>query len=45
MTKFTGPSDIGFKRVTAQLRRWVEEVKSVSFGTQSTSSVLRAILI
>lgn len=38
MTKFAGPSDVGFKRVTAQLRRWVQDAKGVSPGTQSTES-------
>ena len=27
MTKFSRASDIGFKRVSAQLRRWVEEIR------------------
>lgn len=27
MTKFESPSDIGFKRVVAQLRRWVQELR------------------
>jgi len=28
MTKFGDASDIGFKRVSAQLRRWVEELRA-----------------
>lgn len=27
MTKFEGPEDIGFKRIAAQLRRWVYELR------------------
>lgn len=27
MTKFESASDVGFKRVSAQLRRWVEKVR------------------
>ncbi|KAL9016862.1 MAG: hypothetical protein Q9185_005812 [Variospora sp. 1 TL-2023] len=29
MTKYSGPEDIGFKRVSAQLRRWNEDIKAV----------------
>lgn len=28
MTKFGSPNDVGFKRVSAQLRRWLELVNS-----------------
>ena len=28
MTKFESATDIGFRRVSAQLRRWAEEIKS-----------------
>ena len=28
IAKFATASDIGFKRVSAQLRRWVEEIKN-----------------
>jgi hypothetical protein len=28
MTKFESLSDVGFKRVVAQLRRWVQELRS-----------------
>lgn len=28
MTKFASSSNIGFKRVSAQLRRWIEEINS-----------------
>lgn len=34
MTKFSSDQDIGFKRVSAQLRRWVEEIKGTNSGTQ-----------
>lgn len=27
MTKFENAADVGFKRVVAQLRRWVEELR------------------
>jgi len=29
MTKFESLSDVGFKRVVAQLQRWVEELRSM----------------
>ncbi|KAI9746049.1 MAG: hypothetical protein M1818_000730 [Claussenomyces sp. TS43310] len=29
MTKFTGASDVGFKRISAQLRRWVEDLRAL----------------
>lgn len=32
MTKFSSADDIGFRRVSAQLRRWVEEVKAADTG-------------
>ena len=28
MTKFESAHDVGFRRVSSQLRRWVEEVKA-----------------
>ena len=28
MTKFESDSDVGFRRVSAQLRRWIEEMRS-----------------
>ena len=28
MTKFGSPNDVGFKRVSAQLRRWLEVIRS-----------------
>ncbi|KAI4115486.1 MAG: hypothetical protein LQ345_003915, partial [Seirophora villosa] len=34
MTKYSGPEDIGFKRVSAQLRRWSENIRAVS-GTRT----------
>lgn len=30
MTKYSGPEDIGFTRVSAQLRRWSENIRVVS---------------
>lgn len=27
MTKFSEPSDIGFKRITATLKRWIDDIK------------------
>ena len=33
MTKFASASDIGFKRVSAQIRRWIEELRA---GKQNT---------
>lgn len=32
MTKFQDKDDIGFKRVSAQLSRWVEEIKKLEDG-------------
>ncbi len=29
MTKFESTSDVGFRRVSAQLRRWIETIRSV----------------
>lgn len=29
MTKFESASDVGFKRVSAQLRRWVEQIRTL----------------
>lgn len=34
MAKFADQSDIGFRRVSDVLRRWVDEIKSSSTGTQ-----------
>jgi hypothetical protein len=33
MTKFSSASDIGFKRVVAQLKRWVKRVEDEASGT------------
>lgn len=30
MTKFSSRSDIGYKRVSAQIRRWVEEINGAN---------------
>jgi len=34
MTKFAGKFDVGFKRVSSQLRRWVEGVREPTTGEQ-----------
>jgi hypothetical protein len=36
MTKFAGKFDVGFKRVSSQLRRWVEGVREPTTGEQIT---------
>lgn len=41
MTKFGSATDIGFRRVSAQLRRWVEEIR-VNEGTQNIPPVSRS---
>lgn len=35
MTKFATESDVGFKRVSSQIRRWIEEIKSSEPGRQA----------
>jgi hypothetical protein len=35
MTKFASPTEIGFERVSSQLRRWVKAMASISSGTQA----------
>ncbi|KAL9013912.1 MAG: hypothetical protein Q9173_001421 [Seirophora scorigena] len=37
MTKYSGPEDIGFKRVSAQLRQWSENIKALSATSDDQS--------
>ncbi|KAL9607699.1 MAG: hypothetical protein Q9167_007408, partial [Letrouitia subvulpina] len=43
MTKFSTSQDVGLKRISAQLRRWIGEVKSISAGTHISSDDLESL--
>ena len=34
MSKFAGKFDVGFKRVSSQLRRWIEDIRKSTAGEQ-----------
>ena len=44
MTKFEHTSDVGFKRISAQLRRWIEDIKA-NGGTAISESISTLVSI
>jgi len=46
MTKFAMSSDVGFRRVSAQLRRWVEDIRSrESMSRNSAPAALQVSVV